>query len=128
MTFLMKTRGKRTLIQPNPSSHHSAQFPSGTFTITSVNDKKPSLRDDKSVRKEAKTLHKIEFFGAEYPVYIENLTIPVDQINFVIVRPKLGKLGTPCTNRWEVLLFKKQHGYLVDHVDSNLNPRWSGIM
>lgn len=126
MDFTMKHKGAKTLINPNPASHHSAQFPHGTFEIKSVTTPLV-LRDDKAIRSPAKTLHKIELAGANMPIYIENLTIPPDQIKFIIVRPKLGKLGTPSTSRWEVLVFKQSHGYLVDHVDSDLNPRWSGI-
>lgn len=127
-TFLVKYKGKKTLITPNPSSHHSAQFPSGTFSITEVTENRPVLRDEKVIRRESKTLHMIEFANAEAPVYVENLMIPPDQIGFVIVRPKLGKLGTPSTARWEVLLYKIPYGYLVDHTDSFLNPRYSGIL
>ena len=127
--FMIKSKGRKTLITPNPSSHHSAQFPQGTFTISLVGeDDRPALRDDRAPRRESKTLHKITFAGAENPVYVENLNIPVDQINFLIARPKLGKLGTPSTNRWEILFYKRHHGYIIDHVDSHLNPRWSGIM
>jgi hypothetical protein len=128
--FLAKTKGKKMLIAPSPTSHHSAQFPSGTFQVTMVQaSDMVQLRDDtKTVRKPTKTLHRIEFAGAEEPVYVENLNIPTDQIKFIILRPKLGKLGTPSASRWEVLLYKRDHGYLVQHVDSHLNPRWSGIM
>lgn len=122
-----RTRGKKALITPSQSTHHSAQFPSGTFQITQVLEDKPTLRDDKSIRSNAKVLHRIDFFAAEQPVFIENLRFPPEQIRFIIVRPKLGKLGMPSVNRWEVLLYKQQHGYLVEHVDSNLNPRWAGI-
>lgn len=127
ITHLTVSRGRKTLITPDPSSHHSAQFPAGTFAISSVSTP-VVLRDDRAIRKATKTVHKIEFAGAEAPVFVEDLRIPPDQINFVILRPKLGKLGTASTNKWEVLLFKKQIGYMVDHVDSTLNPRWAGKM
>lgn len=123
----VKTRGKKALITPNPSTHHSAQFPSGTFQISAVTENKPMLKDDRGPRTKGATVHRIDLFGAEAPIYIENLRLPPDQIRFIIVRPKLGKLGMPSVNRWEVLLYKNQHGYLVDHVDSHLNPRWAGI-
>jgi len=126
--YLSKNKGKKTLITPSPSSHHSAQFPSGTFSISEVVDKRPQLRDDRALRKESKVLHRIEFANATSPVFVENLMIPPDQINFVIVRPKLGKLGTASTTRWEVLLYKRHHSYIIEHVDSQLNPKYSGIM
>jgi len=54
------------------------------------------------------------------------LPIPIAQINFLILRPKLGKLGMPSTSKWEVLVYKKNHGYIIDHVDSHINPKFSG--
>jgi hypothetical protein len=88
-----------------------------------------ALRDDKGPKQHSKgPIYKLELYGAENPVYLENLMIPPEQIQFLILRPKLGKLGTPSTSRWEVLLYKKPMGYLVEHVDSDLNPRWSGIL
>lgn len=126
VNFLIRTKGKKTLVTPNPSSHHSAQFPLGTFKISSVQEK-PKLRDDKSIRSEARTIHKIEFANASDPVYVENLSIAPDKVQFVIIRPKLGKLGTASTSRWEVLLYKNAYGYMVEHVDSFLNPRFSGV-
>jgi hypothetical protein len=128
ISYLSKNKGKKTLITPSPSSHHSAQFPSGTFEISEVKEAHPRLRDDKMIRKEVRTLHKIEFANAQEPVYVENLVIPPDQISFIILRPKLGKLGTASANRWEALFYKRHHGYIVEHVDSHLNPRWSGLM
>lgn len=126
ISYLQKTKGKKTLIYPSPSSHHSAQFPHGTFNISVVEGKMPTLRDDRDVRREVRQLHKIEFANAQAPVYLENLIIPPDQIHFIILRPKLGKLGTPSVNRWEVLLYKRHMGYIVEHVDSHLNPKYSG--
>lgn len=129
ISFLQKTKGRKALLTPNASTHHSAQFPQGTFAITALPSATMVMtRDDKGARKPAKTMHAILFDGAELPVFVENLMIPPDQIKFVIVRPKLGKLGTPSVNRWEVLLYKKGHGYLVEHCDSDLNPRWSGLL
>jgi hypothetical protein len=128
INHMLKYKGKKTLINPNPSSHHSAQFPAGTFSIERV-ELPVALRDDKGPRTGTRgPLHRIFFEGSPDPVYIEDLKIPADQVKFIILRPKLGKLGTPSTSRWEVLLYKQQHGYLIDHVDSDLNPRWSGIM
>lgn len=124
--YVSRSRGSKTLITPNPSSHHSAQFPAGSFQISPVSAP-PILRDDRGLRPTAAAVFQIDFFGASEPVFIENLRIPPDQIQFIIVRPKLGKLGTASANRWEVLLYKNAHAYLVDHVDSHLNPRWAGI-
>ena len=124
--FAIQSKGRKALINPNPATHHSAQFPHGSFSITQITDS-VVLRDDKGLRKPIKSLHAIEFFGAEQPVYIENLHLRPDQIKFIIVRPKLGKLGSPSTKKWEVLLYRQPLNYLVDHVDSDLNPRWAGV-
>lgn len=123
--FALKSKGRKALIIPNPTTHHSAQFTSNTFSFSSV-DKQLTLRDDHGTRKPAK-LTAINFYGAAEPVYIENLTLRTDEVKFIIVRPKLGKLGTPSVKRWEVLLYKKPITHLVNHVDSELNPRWAGI-
>ncbi len=113
--FIHASKGKRTLISPNHTTHHSAQFPMGTFSINRVGD-----RDSKK--------YQIELFGAERPIFVEGLTFPPESISFIIVRPKLGKLGTASAIRWEVLFYKQNLGYLIDHVDSNLNPRYAGIL
>lgn len=124
--FLLTSKGRKALINPNPTTHHSAQFPAGTFEVKKV-DVIP-LRDDRGIRKSVKSLHRIDFAGAESSVFIENLSLDPSSIQHIIVRPKLGKLGTPSVNRWEVLLYRNKTGYMVEHVDSDLNPRWSGIM
>ena len=130
INHLVKTKGKKALIYPSPTTHHSAQFQSGTFTISKVDnsDCKIQLKDVKHPRNIQKVLYKIELAGASAPLYIEKLPLPLDQINFLIIRPKLGKLGTSSVNKWEVLFYKKRFNYLVDHVDSTLNPRFAGIM
>lgn len=125
--FFTQTRGKRALITPSPSTHHSAQFPAGTFEI-SLETAQVSLRDDRGPRRPARSLHKISFWGAEAPVYIENLQIPADQIKFVILRPKLGRLGMPSVTRWEILVSRQDIGWVVDHTDSDLNPKWAGVI
>ena len=123
--FLAETKGNKTLISPNICSHHSAQFPSGTFSIEEVTEH-PVLIDDSKQRKPVNKLFKIEFNGSELPVYVENLSVPIPQIKFIILRPKLGKLGTPSTTKWEILIFKQDRGYLINHVDSFINPSYAG--
>jgi hypothetical protein len=115
--FLDKTRGKKTLITPSPSSHHSAQFPNGSFEIV----------EEKELSKNGKKVYAIRLAGADSPIYVDNLRLPIDQIKFLIIRPKLGKLGTANISKWEILFYKKNINYIIDHVDSNLNPRFSGI-
>lgn len=125
--FLSTFKGKKTLITPNPSTHHSAQFPKGTFEIKQVSNQ-IEVRSGKSIRKPARTLHQINLAGIATPLYVENLNVDPDSIRFLIVRPKLGQLGTAAVDKWEVLCFKESMGYMVEHVDSFINPRYSGII
>lgn len=123
--FMKTTQGKRALALPHPTTHHSAQFRSGLFSLTAVSDK-IKLRDDGKLRDPRAKLLKLEITGCE-PLYVENVSgINPESINFVIIRPKLGKLGSPNISKWEVLLYKRDPGHLIDHVDSDLNPRWAG--
>lgn len=124
ITFIKVYKGKKTLITPSISSHHSAQFPSGSFEISQVNE--PVFNSTKGSPSGTK-IHKIDLAGAEHPIYVENLWMNPSDVKFLIVRPKLGKLGTPNILRWEVMFYKKDHGYIIDHTDSQLNPKWSGI-
>jgi hypothetical protein len=124
IVFLRNNKGKKTLITPSPSSHHSAQFPRGTFEITLANE--PIFNASRRISINSK-VYRIEFEGADTPIYVENLKFNPNDIKFLILRPKLGKLGMPNILRWEILFYKKDHGYIIDHTDSHLNPKWSGI-
>jgi hypothetical protein len=124
--FMSVKKGGRALITPSPSTHHSAQFPEGTFEITECTSP-PPLRDPRGLRRPQQRLHQVQFHGAESPVWVEGLTLPPEAVKFIILRPKRGKLGTPSVNRWEILVFSSNPGYLIDHVDSDLNPKFSGI-
>jgi hypothetical protein len=124
LNFMRVFKGKKALITPSISSHHSAQFPRGTFEISRVNE--PTFNASKGAKAESKVC-KIELSGAEQPIYVEGLWMNPNDVKFLIVRPKLGKLGTPNILKWEVLFYKSDHGYIIDHTDSHLNPKWSGI-
>lgn len=130
INHLVKTKGKKALIYPSPTTHHSAQFPHGTFSITRIDntDGKIILNDVKFSRNKLNPLFKINLAGADLPLYVEKLPLPIDQIHFLIVRPKLGKLGTSSVKKWEILFYKKRFNYIVEHTDSTLNPRFAGIM
>lgn len=110
--FACQSKGKRQLINPDPATHHSAQFVRGTFTLKRIET--------------GATL--VYLHGCSDPLITNGLQLNPEAINFIIVRPKLGKLGTPSVKNWEILFYKQPLGFLIDHVDSNLNPRWSGIM
>lgn len=127
-TMCVKNKGLKQLITPSITTHHSAQFNDSVFSIKPVHDK-IILRDNSNpARRPVKSLHKLEVYGATSPLYIENLALHPKVIKFVIVRPKMGKLGIPNLRSWEALFYDKKFNYIIDHVDSNLNPRWSGIL
>ena len=120
--FIERSKGRQTLITPSPSSHHSAQFPEGTFEICTATQAEMvgmTIRNGHE-------LYKIDFSGSTAPVFFQAQRFNCKEIKFIILRPKLGKLGTPSAVKWEALMFKQSIGYLVDHTDSHLNPSYSG--
>jgi len=129
ISFCNKAKGRRQLIAPSPTTHHSAQFVSGTFTIKPALDT-ISLYYPHGVRpsRPLQVLAEIRLLGASAPIYVENPAVKLEQVKHLIVRPRLGKLGTPNLSRWEVLFFKSADGYLIEHVDSQINPKWSGVL
>jgi hypothetical protein len=129
INFCVQNKGKRQLITPNPVTHHSAQFAQSAFSLTKTDDKISLYRPQGTKQPSHITnVISLSLAGATAPVYIENLTIKPEQVGFVIVRPRLGKLGTPNLSRWEALLYRQQYGYLIEHVDSELNPRYCGTL
>jgi hypothetical protein len=113
--FAAKSKGKRQLINPDPATHHSAQYPAGTFSL--------------EVLGEGSSLTiGVNLFGCSEKLIVSGFKLKPSEISFIIVRPKLGKLGTASALNWEVLFYRNNHGFLIDHVDSNLNPRYAGIM
>jgi hypothetical protein len=124
--FCEKHKGKRQLITPHPSSHHSAHFPEGTFEIEIIKENLPILNKDTSRNFKASSIAKISLVGVDKPIFVEN--VKDANFKYIIVRPKLGKLGTASAKNWEVLFFKNNFGFNFDHTDSHLNPRYSGII
>lgn len=112
--FCETTKGNRALPMPHPSTIHSIQIPEPAFSIASISDKKSAFT------------HQLLIPGAE-PIFLNGVRNP-ETIRFVIVRPKLSKLGTASAKDWECLMFTHNHGYIPYWVDSTLNPRWSGVM
>jgi hypothetical protein len=124
--FCETNKGKRQLITPHPSSHHSAHFPEGTFKIRKITENFPAINKTHNTHFKPSNIAEITLDGVQHPIYIEN--IRDKPIKYIIVRPKLGKLGTANVENWEVLLYSKNFGFHIEHVDSNLNPRYSGIV
>lgn len=111
LKFCEQYRGQRALPLPHPSTIHSVQLPLPAF----------ELKDDGA----GGTMIKI--IGIEEPLVVRGLRTP-GEVKFIIVRPKLSKLGTASATNWEVLFFKQPVGYLPEWVDSNLNPKYSGVL
>lgn len=110
--FCESTKGNRALPTPHPSTVHSIQLPQPAFELAPAKDG-------------GKIVTALTVPGAE-PVFLQGVRNP-EQIKFVILRPKLSKLGTPSARNWEALLFNQNHGYLPHWVDTTINPRYSGI-
>lgn len=125
-SFVKKNKGLKNLITPNPSTHHSAQFPRGTFEISKVPPL--MLNMNRNIRKSAKDVFAIHFYGMKEPFYIEDLSLPLDKVQFIILKPRMGKLGTASAINWEVQLFPTNLGFSLDHTDSNSNPRYAGVL
>jgi hypothetical protein len=124
--FCEAHKGKRQLVTPHPSTHHSAHFPDQTFEIKYLKDNLPQLHKTQNVNFKAQTLAEIKLDGIPHPIYVENLK--ERNYKYLIVRPKLGKLGTANIQNWEVLFYTRNFGFNLEHCDSNLNPRYSGIL
>lgn len=124
--FCEFTKGKKQLITPHPSTHHSAHFPEGTFEIRNITEDFPKLNKSHNQHFKPTSIAEIKADGLTSPIYVENLKGL--KYKYMIIRPKLGKLGTASLMQWEVLLYTKNFGFHIEHTDSNLNPRYSGIL
>lgn len=109
--FCYQTQGKKALPTPHPSVIHSIQLPLPAFELQQVES--------------GTTI--INVIGVKVPFLVKEVKNPSD-FKFLILRPKLSKLGTPSIRNWEVMLFKNNLGYIPGWVDTTLNPRWSGIL
>lgn len=108
--FCENTKGQRALPEVHPSVIHSIQLPLPAFELTSAGT--------------GDTMIKLN--GASEPLLVKGLRQP-EEVKFIIVRPKLSKLGTASARSWEVLFFRQALGYVPDWVDSFLNPRFAGV-
>lgn len=124
--FCTVHKGKKQLATPHPSTHHSAHFPDGTFKISYLTTNLPKIYKNQNQNFSAKMLAEIKVDGINNPIYVENLK--ERNYKYLIIRPKLGKLGTASAIHWEALFYTQNFGFLIDHCDSNLNPRYSGII
>lgn len=107
--FCETTKGARALPTPHPSVIHSIQLPLPAFELVQA------AGGDTMVK----------LIGVEVPLLVKGLRSPTD-VKFIIVRPKLSKLGTASAKNWEVLFFNQAIGYIPEWADTTLNPRFSG--
>lgn len=108
--FCEEHRGQRALPAPHPSTIHSVQLPQGAFELRQYSGET-----------------EVHIVGLEAPLLVKGLKEP-NTVKFIIVRPKLSKLGTASASNWEVLFFRTNLGFVPDWADSQLNPRYSGII
>lgn len=107
--FCEITKGSRGLPAPHPSTIHSIQLPRPAFEFEAV----------------GAGVTMITIPGVLEPLEVKGLRQP-DDVKFIIVRPKLSRLGTASGTNWEVLFFREPLGYIPNWADSDLNPRFSG--
>ena len=108
--FCEEHKGQRSLPAPHPSTIHSIQLPQNAFELRQFG---------------AET--EVHIVGSETPLIVKGLKDP-GTVKFIIVRPKLSKLGTASASNWEVLFFRSNLGFIPEWADSQLNPRYSGII
>jgi hypothetical protein len=108
--FCDETQGKRGLPAAHPSTIHNIQLPRPAFEF-------PSSSSTGTI---------IQLEGVKDPIEVKGNLRQPDEIRFIIIRPKLSRLGTASANNWEILFFKTAYGYIPTWVDSDLNPRYSG--
>lgn len=108
--FCEATKGNKGLPTPHPSSIHSIQLPQPAFEL------KAGTGGDTIV----------SIAGVSEPLKVQGLR-QIEEIKFIIVRPKLSQLGTASASNWEVLFFRQALGYIPEWTDSNLNPKYSGV-
>jgi len=106
--FCEKHKGLRALPLPHPSTIHSIQLPLNTFELKSTD-----------------THTELSIAGVQEPLIFQKIRNSKD-VKFLIVRPKIGKTGTPTADKWEVLLFTDNISYIPDWADTKMNTRYAG--
>jgi len=110
MRFCDTYKGLKALPAPHPSTIHSIQLPQPAFEL-----KQRGLETE------------IHVIGVNTPIIVKGLH-EIETVKFLIIRPKLSKLGTASSSNWEVLFFRQNFGFIPEWADSSLNPRYSGII
>jgi hypothetical protein len=108
--FCEQHKGLRAIPSPHPSTIHSIQLPIPAFDLKT---KGPETE--------------VHVIGIDAPLIVRSLREP-DTVKFIIIRPKLSQLGTASVKNWEILVYRQALGYIPDWADSQLNPRYSGVI
>lgn len=108
--FCDEHKGQRSLPAPHPSTIHSIQLPQQAFELRTYGQET-----------------EIHIIGIDEPLVVKGLRDP-ETVKFLIVRPKLSKLGTASAKNWEVLFYRTPLGFIPEWADSQLNPRYSGVL
>lgn len=106
--FCESTKGQRALPHPHPSTIHSIQLPTPAFEI-----------------KQGERCHEVLIPGCK-SLQVQGLRNP-ENVKFIIVRPKMGSVGTSSARDWEILFFNQNYGYIPTWTDSTVNPRYVGF-
>lgn len=125
--FYRQTKGMKRLPSPHIVSHRSIHYGEGLFNIRQVFNVEEYLKKTESRQRKyvVNSVHEIQLDGLD-SIYIENLR--GTGFKYLMIRPKLGKSGIPSVSNWEVLLSKTNHGYLIDHIDTDKNPHYNGTL
>lgn len=107
--FCEDTKGQRAIPTPHPSVIHSIQLPDPAFELE-------TLKNNDTM---------VSILGSDRTYKISGLR-NAKSFKFLIIRPKLGQLGTASGKNWEMLFFHEPYGYIPDWCDSSINPRWAG--
>ena len=124
--FYSKHKGMRRLPSPHIVSHRSVHYGEGMFSFEQIDvEKYLKMTPNKDRKYTVNTVYKVYVDGLE-PFYIENLR--GSGFKYMLFRPKLGKTGMPNMTSWEALFFKTNPGYMIDHIDTDKNPRYNGTL
>lgn len=107
--FCEQTKGLRALPIPHPSTISSIQFAESSFEFTNAGKS-------------------LQVIGVNEPILLKAAVKNPKAVKHVIIRAKLGKMGTPSVTNWEALFFNTSYGYIPDWVDSQMNTRYVGII
>jgi hypothetical protein len=124
VAFYAKNKISKRLPSPHIISHRSVHYTDQLFDIFEIDKNEYLKLSPNKVRNfRVDTVHQLNIFQIG-TLYIENMR--KGTYKYLVLRPKLGKSGAPTIDRWEVLLFKSHQGYMIEHIDTDKNPRYNG--